>query len=93
MDSSSWVKVKSIPISVGPVLGVEVAISPFFTIFAEYGVTIEYIQTTVTQYTDTTEIQDKESNFNVNTGLGNEAKLGVVIYFNRIPHNNKETVN
>jgi hypothetical protein len=92
-DSSSWSKVKSIPISAGPVLGVEVSIFQFLTIFAEYRLSFEYNHTTVYQYVDTSESQEKESSFNVSTGLGNDAKIGVVVYFNRISHNNKKATN
>jgi len=83
-DAENWTKVVSVPVSVGPVFGVELNIFEFLALFAEYGVSFAYTSVKTTTSVSSVESVEKETNFSINTGLGNEAKIGVVIYFNRI---------
>lgn len=63
--------------SLGAIAGVEVFIADFLSVFAEYGL--------VADFTSTTDLQTDENTFDylINTGMGNNAKLGIVIYFMR----------
>jgi len=83
-DSNNWTKVSSIPLSIGPIFGVEVNIFEFLALFAEYSVSFDYTTTKTTTSDAGSESVQKESGFSIGTGMGNESKIGVVIYFNRI---------
>jgi hypothetical protein len=63
--------------SLGALVGVEVFILDFLSVFAEYEISADF--------TNTTNLQSSQSTFDylVTTGMGNNAKLGVVIYFMR----------
>ncbi len=63
--------------SLGAVAGIEVFILDFLSVFAEYEVAADL--------TDTTDLQTSQSTFDylINTRMGNNASLGVVIYFMR----------
>jgi hypothetical protein len=67
----------SVSFSFGALAGVEVFILDFLSVFAEYEV--------AALLSDTTETQTSQSTFDylVNTRMGNNAMLGVVIYFMR----------
>ena len=63
--------------SAGALAGVEIYIFDFLSVFAEYSIQADL--------TNTTDIPSSTSTFDylINTGMGNNAKLGVVIYFMR----------
>jgi hypothetical protein len=63
--------------SVGAVAGVEVFILDFLSVFAEYALTANFSNTT-----DPTTSQST-FDYNISTGMGNNARLGIVIYFMR----------
>ena len=67
----------AITCSLGAVAGIELFIFDFFSVFAEYEVAADLI--------DTTDFQTSQSTFDylINTRMGNSASLGVVIYFMR----------
>ncbi len=63
--------------SVGALAGVEVFIADFLSVFAEY--------TIAANLSSTTDLATSQNTFDylINTGMGNNAKLGIVIYFMR----------
>lgn len=67
----------AVSFSIGAVAGVEVFILDFLSVFAEYAL--------VANFTNTTDLQSSQSTFDylIKTGMGNNAKLGIVIYFMR----------
>ncbi len=69
--------------SFGGVAGVEVFIADFLSIFAEYALTA--------LVSNTYDVASSQNTFDtvVNTAMGNNAKLGVVIYFMRSEAKNK----
>ncbi|MFW6139180.1 MAG: hypothetical protein ACOC7U_08405 [Spirochaetota bacterium] len=83
-DADNWTKVASIPISAGPVLGLEVAVFNVLSLFAEYSITLDFTYTITKQSVAGSESKDTSTDFGVSTGMGNDAKIGVVVYFNRV---------
>ncbi len=70
----------NVPISAGPVFGVELMIFDFFSIFAEYELKFSLdLNTTKGALTS-----DTNYTFILNTAIGNGAKLGVIFYFSRV---------
>ena len=63
--------------SFGALGGVEVFILDFLSVFAEYAITADLI--------NTTDLQTEQTTFDylISTKMGNNAKLGIVIYFMR----------
>lgn len=63
--------------SVGALAGVEVFLFDFLSVFAEYAITADF--------TLSTDIPTSQTTFDylVDAGLGNDSKLGIVIYFVR----------
>lgn len=63
--------------SLGALAGVEVFIMDFLSVFAEYALEADF--------TNTTDLQSSQKTFDylINTKMGNNAKLGIVIYFMR----------
>lgn len=84
IDTDNWTKVTSIPISTGPILGVEIEVFNVLSLFAEYSVAFDFTYTTDTVSVAGSETKDSTTNYGVNTGIGNDSKIGVIIYFNRI---------
>jgi hypothetical protein len=64
-------------LSVGALAGVEVFLFDFLSVFAEYAITADF--------TLSTDIPSSQTTFDylVDTGMGNNSKLGIVIYFMR----------
>jgi hypothetical protein len=64
-------------LSIGALAGVEVFLFDFLSVFAEYAITADF--------TISTDLASSLTTFDylVNTGMGNNSKLGIVIYFMR----------
>jgi hypothetical protein len=67
----------TVSFSLGAIAGVEVFIMDFISVFAEYELAADF--------SNTTDLQSSQSTFDylVSTRMGNNAKLGIVIYFMR----------
>jgi hypothetical protein len=67
----------AVSFSLGAIAGVEVFIADFLSVFAEY--------TLAANFTHTTDLQTSQStsDYLISTGMGNNAKLGIVIYILR----------
>ncbi len=88
-DADNWTKVTTIPLSVGPIFGVEVYMFSFLSLFAEYSVTVSYT-TTITQLSVAgTVTEDTDSDFGTEIGIGNNSKIGIVLYFYDIKRKGK----
>lgn len=70
--------------SLGAVAGVELFLFDFLSIFAEYALAADF--------SNTTDLQTSQSTFDylINTRMGNNTKLGVIIYFMRSRTKDKE---
>ena len=80
-DADNWTKVTTIPLSAGPILGVELYIFNFLSLFAEYSMTVSYTTTFTRQSVAGTVTDDTDSDFGTEIGIGNNSKIGVVLYF------------
>jgi len=89
-DSDNWTKSWSIPLSTGPVFGVEIEVFNVLSLFAEYSLAFDLTYTTTTTSIAGSETTDSTTNYSVDTGLGNDSKIGIVIYFNRVYKKNKK---
>jgi hypothetical protein len=69
--------ISMVVLSVGALAGVEVFLFDFLSVFAEYAITGDF--------TFSTDIPSSQTTFDylVDTGMGNNSKLGIVIYFMR----------
>ena len=82
-DSQNWTKVWSVPFSTGPLLGVEIKIFNVLSLFVEYGIAFDLVYTSTTNSVNGIETDESTQSYGVNTGMGNDSKIGIVIYFNR----------
>lgn len=69
--------------SVGPLLGAELAIFDFLSVFAEYQLAFGISRTTTEN--EATDTSDETTNYNLATELGNAGSLGIVIYLKERP--------
>jgi len=85
-DEASGVEteVTSIPLSIGPLIGVEVFVLDFVSLFAEYSLSASYSKTKTEQTAAGVTTSDKDSDFSIEAGIGNESKIGIVVYFNTL---------
>jgi hypothetical protein len=84
IDNNNWTKVTSIPLSFGPLFGIEIFIFDFFAIFAEYSLNCEYTIITTKEKRASVESKKTDSQFDINTGIGNNSKIGIILYFDDI---------
>ena len=75
--------IRSIPLAVGPVFGMEVFIFDFLSLFAEYAVEFELNISTMEQSIAGSKSSETDSTFVIDTAMGNNSKLGIVLYFLR----------
>jgi hypothetical protein len=80
VDADNWTQNTSTPISAGVLLGAEVFVTDFLSLFAEYQVAADITQTNVKISTDGTVADDPQNSFVFDTGIGNGSKIGIVIY-------------
>jgi hypothetical protein len=91
IDADNWTKNDSIPISGGILFGAEVFVFENISIFAEYGACLTgIIKSTTVSVTGTVTSGDPSFDLNFDTGLGNDAKLGIILYLNNPPKKAKK---
>ena len=88
-DADNWTLVTTIPISAGPIFGVEVYVLNFLSLFAEYSMTVSYTTTITQQSVAGTVTEDTDSDFGTEIGIGNNSKIGIVLYFYDIKRKGK----
>ncbi|WP_319417170.1 hypothetical protein [Marispirochaeta aestuarii] len=68
----------TIPINTGAIFGIEWSVTDYISLSVEYTIALEYTYNSQTSplYSD-----EQNSNFTLNTGLGNYGKIGVTVYF------------
>lgn len=89
-DADNWVNTTSITGNLSAVFGTEVFIFEFLSVFAEYNLGASVSWAKVVQSSSGTETESTTTNFSIGTELGNEASLGVVIYLEKRPIEEKE---
>ena len=83
ISGDTWTSLRSFPISFGPLFGIEILIADFLSIFLEYALEIEYNIISIKTSILGSVTSERADEFSINTALGNNAKLGVIIYFLR----------
>ena len=83
--SDDWTQDNTYPLSMGAVLGAELFILEFISVFAEYSL---YVRGTISSTTTNTggveTSTDPELNFSIDSGIGNNSSLGIVIYLDDV---------
>ncbi len=83
-------KVTTIPLSAGPIFGVEVYVFNFLSLFAEYSMTVSYTTTITQQSVAGIATENTDSDFGTEIGIGNNSKIGIVLYFYDIKRKSKD---
>ena len=85
IDPDNWTKDTTFPLSTGGVLGVEFFIMDFLSIFAEYSLSFEgNISSTATSTAGSITKTDPVLNYSIDSGIGNNSSIGVVIYMDDV---------
>jgi hypothetical protein len=84
IDADNWTHNYSIPISAGPLLGVEIFPFPFLSIFAEYNIEARFSIGIDQVNSSGTVTQTNNFDFLIDSKIGNNSKLGIVVYFSKI---------
>jgi len=66
--------------SLGPLIGVEVSVFQFLSLFAEYTLAFRIAHTSVEQEAGGVSSSDESTNYELGTELGNTGALGIVVY-------------
>ncbi len=90
IDADNWTKVTAIPWSTGPIFGIEVTIFNYLSLFAEYSMTISYTRNITQQSVAGVVTKDSDGDFSAEIGIGNESKIGIVLYFYTIKRKEKD---
>lgn len=75
--------VNSIPVRFRPLFGIEIGLFEFLSVFAEYGIQFDITTTTTKEMISGVQSKDRGTDFSMDTGIANNSKVGIVVYFNR----------
>ncbi|WP_319562184.1 hypothetical protein [Marispirochaeta sp.] len=89
-DSDNWNEYSDFIGGLSAIFGTEVYIFDFLSLFAEYSIGFSISRATVTQKSSGVESDDTTINYNIGTGLGNAASIGIVIYLEKQPINSND---
>jgi hypothetical protein len=83
VDAVNWIETITLPISAAAVLGVEIFVAPFLSLFVEYsaGLTMNIVIDNVSvagSVTSTT-----ATDYAIDFGIGNQGKIGIAVYLQR----------
>jgi hypothetical protein len=84
VDPANWTESVVVPITIGPIIGFEAFAFDFLSFFMEYQLVMEITHQTTRTSTSGNVSESSANDFSFLTGLGNEGKIGVVVYLNRI---------
>jgi hypothetical protein len=79
-DADDWQSIHSFEGGVSAVLGVEVFVFDFLSLFAEYDLGVSIAWSKVVQSSSGIESDSQSFNYSLGTGIGNGASIGVVVY-------------
>lgn len=85
IDAANWQRTTVYPLSAGALIGVELFIFDFLSLFVEYDLAVTFSTTVITTSVAGVENTQNDYDFALDLGLGNESRIGVVIYFARRP--------
>lgn len=80
VDAENYTQVRGLTGSAGAVLGAEVFVLDFFSVFADYQLALDLAYSAVAQSVDGTVTESTRMNYAFGAGLGNDASIGLVVY-------------
>ena len=83
VDADNWSEEIIVPVSFGPIFGIEFMIFDYLSIFIEYKLTLVITNNTSRVSVVGSVTEDKSGDVSVGSGLGNDAKIGIIFYINR----------
>ncbi|MBN2552806.1 MAG: hypothetical protein JXB06_08540 [Spirochaetales bacterium] len=83
IDDDNWSKTNQLPLSVGCVLGVEVFVFQFLSVFVEYEAALQLRPSVTKVSTDGTVTSSRDFTYQFDMDMGNNSMFGIVIYLMR----------
>ena len=80
VDDDNWVQATTVPITGGAIFGAEFYLFEFLSLFAEYNLAIDFLITNTDTSVLGTVTTDSSNSFVFDAGVGNNSKIGIVIY-------------
>ena len=90
IDSENWSEEIVIPIVIGPILGIEFVILDYLSLFVEYKLTMTITNNISRVSVGGNVTKDVSSDFSILSGLGNDSKIGLIVYINRFGKHGKK---
>jgi hypothetical protein len=90
VDEDNYWSITTLPLSGGGIFGVEVFMLDFLSFFVEYNLKVSYSNMWTVESTAGVETTETESNFSIETGMGNSMKIGIIIYFDDVLKTSKK---
>ena len=84
VDELNWTEYKVTTLTLGPVFGLEYVACDFLSFFVEYEILLKFISDRSRTSSGGVITETGGNDFRVQSGLGNDAKIGMIIYFTRI---------
>jgi hypothetical protein len=81
--SQSWTETRTIDMGFGGILGVELFVTRFLSLFAEYDLGLTYSSVSTTESIAGQRNTTQTADWTLDLGVGNESKIGIVIYLYR----------
>jgi hypothetical protein len=81
IDDENWTEFLTIPTSAGALFGAEVWVFDFLSAFVEYSLGLELVFDKTTESVGGDRSSESEWDYLIGTGLGNEGRIGLVVYF------------
>ena len=84
-DNENWTTDKSIPFSIGAILGVEVFIFEYLSVFAEYNLIGKFL-VEISEFSENGTITTTEPAYSseIDTSIGNNSSIGITIYLDDV---------
>ncbi|MBN1835412.1 MAG: hypothetical protein JW820_06140 [Spirochaetales bacterium] len=79
-DPSYWYRTNALVMTLGGMLGVEVFVFDFLSLFAEYALPFEIKYTHTAESIAGSETVTNDWDYGMDIGLGNSARIGIVVY-------------
>ncbi len=84
VDSDNWTENVMSSVTFGPVIGTEIFILSFLSLFVEYEFVFERAKNTTRTSVAGVVTEDSSKGVDIQTGFGNESMIGITLYLNRI---------
>jgi hypothetical protein len=80
-DEDNWTQYTAVPFTFGAIFGIELRLLPYVSLFAEYEAALEVSRTNTKVSADGVVTPDPQTPLTFDTGIGNDSKIGIVVYF------------